>query len=119
MTKRTMADALQAAAEPKPAAKKTIPSRRGKRAWVRAASMTLVDRTPAAPASRMSPCTAPCLAFFAATAASRREEGLASRLEKAARELPCSALSLQRGTRPFRCRQRTPVPSNPSAPQWT
>ena len=34
MTKRTMADAMQAAAEPKPAAKKTIPSRRGKRAWV-------------------------------------------------------------------------------------
>ena len=34
MTKRTMADALQAASEPKPAAKKTIPSRRGKRAWV-------------------------------------------------------------------------------------
>ena len=34
VTKRTLADALQAAAEPKPAAKKTIPSRRGKRAWV-------------------------------------------------------------------------------------
>ena len=33
MTKRTLTDALQAAAEPKPAAK-TIPSRRGKRAWV-------------------------------------------------------------------------------------
>ena len=34
MTKRrTLADALQAATEPKPAAK-TIPSRRGKRAWV-------------------------------------------------------------------------------------
>ena len=33
VTKRTLADALQAAAEPKPAAK-TIPSRRGKRAWV-------------------------------------------------------------------------------------
>ena len=32
--KRTMADAMQAAAEAKPAAKKTIPSRRGKRAWV-------------------------------------------------------------------------------------
>ena len=34
VTKRTLVDALQAAAEPKPAAKKTIPSRRGKRAWV-------------------------------------------------------------------------------------
>ncbi len=34
MTKRTMADALQVAAEPPAAAKKTIPSRRGKRAWV-------------------------------------------------------------------------------------
>ena len=34
VTKRKLADALQAAAEPKPAAKKTIPSRRGKRAWV-------------------------------------------------------------------------------------
>ena len=33
VTKRTLADALQVAAEPKPAAK-TIPSRRGKRAWV-------------------------------------------------------------------------------------
>ena len=33
VTKRTLADALQAAAEPKPAAK-TIPSRRGKRALV-------------------------------------------------------------------------------------
>ena len=33
MTKRTLADALQAAAEAKSAAK-TIPSRRGKRAWV-------------------------------------------------------------------------------------
>ena len=31
--KRTLADALQAAAKPKPATK-TIPSRRGKRAWV-------------------------------------------------------------------------------------
>ena len=34
VTKRTLADALQVATEPKPAAKKTIPSRRGKRAWV-------------------------------------------------------------------------------------
>ena len=32
MTKRTMADALQQAANP--GSKKTIPSRRGKRAWV-------------------------------------------------------------------------------------
>lgn len=34
MTKRTMVGALQVAAEPPASAKKTIPSRRGKRAWV-------------------------------------------------------------------------------------
>ena len=33
MTKRTLSDVLQAAAQPKPGTK-TIPSRRGKRAWV-------------------------------------------------------------------------------------
>ena len=51
-----------------------------------AASMTLLDRTPAAPPSRMSPGTACSRAFFACTAASRSDEGLAPRLEYAARD---------------------------------
>ena len=55
---------------------------------LRVASMTLMDRTPAAPASRMSPGTACSLAFFARTAASRSDEGLAARLKYAARDLP-------------------------------
>ena len=54
----------------------------------RAASITSIDRAPAAPASRMSPGTACALDFFAPTAASKSDEGLAARLEKTARPLP-------------------------------
>ena len=50
--------------------------------------MTLVDRMPDAPASRMSPLTARCPAVLASTAAARSVEGLAVRLENVARGEP-------------------------------
>ena len=54
----------------------------------RAALITLVDRIPAAPPSRMSPRTARCPAVLAATAAARSVAGLAARLENIARGEP-------------------------------